>query len=182
MMEDQETLRRAMGLSDLGNDNDKIVKQKAADFTTRKKLQNLVLKTTIAEKPEGPALWATEKAVATAAGPAPKCHMQVTVVSVSATVPRGNQDGSDINDIPKEFFIPRELASEWSIEKLFYSNSNLTNLARECTWLHLPIIMDFKTTGCMSHPISGMQSLHLSKNIWINTPAAMPQEYSKKTS
>ena len=112
-----------MGLSDLDNDNDKIVKQKAADFTTRKKLQNLVMKTTIAEKPEGLVLWAIENAVVTQAV-IPKCHMQVTVVSVSATVPRGNQDGSDINDIPKEFFIPRELAGEWSIEKLFYSNSN----------------------------------------------------------
>ena len=80
------------------------------------------MKTTIAEKPEGPVLWATDKAVVTQAV-IPKCHMQVTVVSVSATVPRGNQDGSDINDIPKEFFIPRELASEWSLEKLFYSKS-----------------------------------------------------------
>ena len=112
-----------MGLSDLDPDNDKIIKQ-GKDLATRKKLQNQVMKTTIAEKPDGPQLWATEKTAANAAGPIPKCHMQVTVVNISAIVPRGNTDGSDIADIPKEVFIPRELAGEWSIEKLFYSNSN----------------------------------------------------------
>ena len=111
-----------MGLSDLDTNNDKIVKQ-GKDFTTRKRLQNQVMKTTIAEKPEGPFLWATEKAAVTTAV-IPKCHMQVTVATVSATVPRGNTDGSDIDDIPKEVFVPRKLAGEWSIEKLFYTNSN----------------------------------------------------------
>ena len=75
-----------MGLSDLDSDNDTIVKQKAADCTTRKKLQNLVMKTTIADKPEGPALWATDKVVVTE-GVINKCNMQVTVATVSATVP-----------------------------------------------------------------------------------------------
>ena len=50
--------------------------------------------------------------------------MQVTVVQVSALVPKGNPDDLDITDIPKEVFIPRELAGAWSLEKLFYSNSN----------------------------------------------------------
>ena len=113
-----------MGLSDLDNTNDKILGQKATDLTTRKKLQALVLKTTIAEKPEGPTLWAIEKTAATAAGPTLKCHMQVTVAYLTASVPRGNTDGSDINDIGKEYFIPRKLAGEWSLEKLFYSSSN----------------------------------------------------------
>ena len=67
-----------MGLSDLNPDNDKIIKQ-GKDFSTRKRLQNQVLKTTIAEKPDGPHLWATEKAVVSSAGPISKCHMQVTV-------------------------------------------------------------------------------------------------------
>ena len=49
--------------------------------------------------------------------------MQVTVVNISALVPRGNTDGSDISP-PKEAFIPRELAGEWSIENLSCSNSN----------------------------------------------------------
>ena len=123
MMEDQDTLRRAMGLSDMDTDNDTIVKQKAADCTTRKKLQNQVMKTTIAEKPEGPALWATDKVVVDS-GTINKCNMQVTVATVSATVPKGNTDGTDIDDIPKEVFIPMKLAGEWSIEKLFYTNSN----------------------------------------------------------
>ena len=112
-----------MGLSDLDPDNDKIIKQ-GKDFATRKRLQDLVLQTTIAEKPDGPQLWATEKTPANAAGPVPKCHMQVTVVNISAVVPRGNQDGSDIDDVPKEAFIPRKLAGEWSMENLFFSNSN----------------------------------------------------------
>ena len=122
-MEDQENLRRAMGLSDLDTDNDTIVKQKAADCSTRKKLQSLVLKTTIADKPEGPALWATDKVVVTE-GVINKCNAQVTVVNVSATVPRGNTDGTDITDIPKETFIPMSLSGEWSIEQLFYVNTN----------------------------------------------------------
>ena len=123
-MEDQDPIRKAMGLSDLDTNNDKIVGMRAGDIATRNTLQTEVLKNNIWEKPEGPKLWATEKAVVTAAGPSLKCHMGVTVVSVSATVPRGNTDGSDINDIPKEYFVPRELAGEWSIEKLFYVNSN----------------------------------------------------------
>ena len=94
-----------MGLSDLDTNNDKIIKQ-GKDFATRKRLQDLVLQTTIAEKPDGPQLWATEKTPANAAGPVPKCHMQVTVVNISALVPRGNTDGTDIVP-PKEIFIPR---------------------------------------------------------------------------
>ena len=112
-----------MGLSDMDTDNDRIVKQKAADCTTRKKLQSQVMKTTIAEKPEGPALWATDKVVVDT-GIINKCNMQVTVATVSATVPNGNTDGTDIDDIPKETFIPMKLAGEWSLEKLFYTNSN----------------------------------------------------------
>ena len=81
------------------------------------------MKTTIAEKPEGPTLWATDKVVV-ATGVINKCNMQVTVATVSATVPNGNTDGTDIDDIPKEVFIPMKLAGEWSIEKLFYTNSN----------------------------------------------------------
>ena len=77
--------------------------------------------------------------------------MQVTVVTVSATVPKGNSDGTDINDIPSENFIPRELASAWSIEKLFYSNSNpekthkgvhmaapVENYSYQDYWQHVP--------------------------------------------
>ena len=109
-----------MGLSDLDPDNDKIIKQ-GKDFDTRKRLQDLALQTTIVEKPDGPVLWATEKAPANAAGPVPKCHMQVTVVNISALAPRGNTDGTDIVP-PKEIFIPRELAGEWSIENLSCSN------------------------------------------------------------
>ena len=113
-----------MGLSELDTDNDKFIKN-GKDQPTRKKLQALVLKSTITDnKPDGPQLWATEKATATSAGQIPKCHMQVTVVSISATVPGGNEDGTDINDIPKEYILPKDLAGEWSIEKLFYSNSN----------------------------------------------------------
>ena len=111
-----------MGLSDLDTNNDTIVKQKATDCTTRKKLQSLVLKTTIADKPEGPALWATGKVVMTE-GVINKCNVQVTVVSVSATVPRGNTDGSDITDIPKETFVPMSLSGEWSICLLYTSPS-----------------------------------------------------------
>ena len=122
-MAEQRALLQAMGLSELDTDNNKFIKN-GKDYPTRKKLQDLVLKTTIVEKPDGPQLWATEKATATSAGQIPKCHMQVTVVSVSATIPKGNTDGTDINDIPKENFLPRELAGEWSLEKLFYSNSN----------------------------------------------------------
>ena len=123
-MADQKALIQAMGLSELDTDNDTFIKH-GKDFPTRKKLQGLVLKSTIPDsKPDGPQLWATEKTPVTAAGQTVKCHMQVTVVSISATIPRGNTDGSDIDDIPKENFLPRELASEWSLEKLFYSNSN----------------------------------------------------------
>ena len=86
-MEDQDTLRRTMGLSDLDSANDIIVKQKAADCDTRKKLQDLVLKTTIADKPEGPALWATDKTVVTE-GVINKCNIQVTVANVSACCPK----------------------------------------------------------------------------------------------
>ena len=92
---------QTMGLSALDTDNDGIIKN-GKDFNKRKKLQALVLKTTIADKPEGPQLWATEKTAVTAVGVIPKCHMQVTVVTVSAIVPRGNTDGSDIADIPTE--------------------------------------------------------------------------------
>ena len=122
-MEEKEALRQAMGLSDLDTDNDEIIKN-GKDFAKRKKLQALVMKTTIADKPEGPQLWATEKVAVTAAGQIPKCHMQVTVVKVSTTVPNGNPDGTDITDIPKEHFLPKDLAGAWSLEKLFYSNSN----------------------------------------------------------
>ena len=153
-MEAQEAVRRAMSLSALDPDNDKIIKQ-GRDFATRKILQNQVMKTTIAEKPDGPQLWATEKTAANAAGPIPKCHMQVTVVNISATVPRGNTDGSDIADIPKEVFIPRELAGEWSIAS--------------------------KIIGCMSHPKSGMQSQHSSRSFWQNMPPVMHQGCSKKS-
>ena len=113
-----------MGLSELDSTNDKILGQKATDLATRKKLQTQVLKTNISEKPEGPNLWAVEKTAATGAGPTLKCHMQVTVVYLTASIPRGNTDGTDINDIGKEYFIPRKLAGEWSLEKLFYTNSN----------------------------------------------------------
>ena len=123
-METKEASRKAMGLSDLDSINDKIIKTRSKDFEARKKIQDQVLKTKIWEKPEGTELWATQKAVATNGGIALKCHVQVTVVSVSAMVPGGNTDSSDIDDIPQEHFVPRELASEWSLEKLFYSNSN----------------------------------------------------------
>ena len=43
----------------------------------------MVLKTTIAEKPEGPTLWATEKTAATTTT-VNKCNMQVTVGSFSS--------------------------------------------------------------------------------------------------
>ncbi len=119
-MEDQDTLRKAMGLSDLDS-NDIIIKQKQKDCDERKKLQDLVLKTNIAEKPEGPDLWAVDRVAA--AENQQKCNVQVTVVQVSALVPRGNGDGTDITDIPKEYFIPMKLSGEWSIEQLFYSNS-----------------------------------------------------------
>ena len=119
-MEDQDTLRKAMGLSDLDS-NDIIIKQKQKDCDERKKLQDLVLKTNIGEKPEGPDLWAVDRVAATENQQ--KCNVQVTVVQVSAVIPRGNGDGTDITDIPKEFFIPMKLSGEWSIEQLFYSNS-----------------------------------------------------------
>ena len=118
-----EALQQAMGLSELDPDNDKVISS-SRDYDKRKQLQELVMKTTIAPKPVGPQLWALAKTIVTNGIVIPKCHMQVTVVSVSAAVPRGNTDGSDINDIPKEVFIPRNLAGEWSIEKLFYTNSN----------------------------------------------------------
>ena len=124
-----------MGLSDLDSANDIIVKQKAADCTTRKKLQSLVLKTTIADKPEGPALWATDKTVVTE-GVINKCNIQVTVANVSAVVPNGNTDGTDITDIPKESFIPISLSGEWSIEQLFYTNTKPVSY----THLTLPTI------------------------------------------
>ena len=123
-MENKEALRRAMGLSDLDSSNDKIIKMKPRDFDDRKKIQDLVLSNNIWEKPDGPELWAIQKPVVTNGGSINKCNVQVTVVSVSAMVPGGNADDSDIDDIPQEHFVPRELASEWSLEKLFYSNSN----------------------------------------------------------
>ena len=52
-MAEQEALRQAMGLSELDTDNDEIIKN-GKDFNKRKKLQALLLKTTIADKPEGP--------------------------------------------------------------------------------------------------------------------------------
>ena len=123
-MENKEAFRKAMGLSDLDSSNDKIIKMKPKDFDDRKKIQDLDLSNNIWEKPDGPVLWAIEKPVVTNGGTINKCNMQVTVVSVSAMVPGGNTDGTNITDIPKEHFIPRKLASEWSLEKLFYSNSN----------------------------------------------------------
>ena len=60
-MEDQETLRKAMGLSSLDPDNDKVFRQ-GKDFPKRKELQESVLGSSIGEKPDGPELWATEKA------------------------------------------------------------------------------------------------------------------------
>ena len=147
-MEDQDTLRRAMGLSDLDS-NDFIIKQKAKDCDERKKLQDLVLQTNIADKPDGPDLWAIDKVAATESQQ--KCHVQVTVVQVSALVPSGNTDGSDIDNIPKECFIPMKLSGEWSIEQLFYSNSkpdkkhNGVNIAAPTNiygyqnyWMHVP--------------------------------------------
>ena len=122
-MAGQKALIQAMGLSELDKDNYKFIKN-GKDFPDRKKLQELVLKSTIADdKPDGPTLWATEKVVATSAGQIPKCHMQVTVAVISATIPNGKPDGSHIDDIPKEHMLPKDLAAEWSIEKLFYSNS-----------------------------------------------------------
>ena len=80
-MAEQRALIQAMGLSELDTDNDKFIKN-GKDYPTRKKLQALVLKSTITDnKPDGPLLWATEKATATSAGQIPKCHMQVTVVA-----------------------------------------------------------------------------------------------------
>ena len=122
-MAEQRALLQAMGLSELDTDNDKFIKN-GKDFSTRIKLQDAVLKTTFVEKPDGPQLWATAKAPASSAGQIPKCHMQVTVVYISATIPKGNTDGTDISDIPKETFLPRNLAGEWSLENLFFSNSN----------------------------------------------------------
>ena len=115
---------QAMGLSELDTDNDKFIKN-GKDFPQKKLLQELVLKSIITDnKPDGPQLWATEKVTATAAGIIPKCNMQVTVASISAIIPAGNGDGTDIVDIPKEHIIPRDLAGEWSQEKLSFSNSN----------------------------------------------------------
>ena len=62
-----EALWQAMGLSALDTDNDGIIKN-GKDFSKRKKLQALVMKTTIADKPDGPQLWATEKTAVTAVG------------------------------------------------------------------------------------------------------------------
>ena len=50
--------------------------------------------------------------------------MQVTVAVISATIPKGNSDDSDIDDLPKEHMLPKDLEAEWSMEKLFYTNSN----------------------------------------------------------
>ena len=111
---------QAMGLSKLDTDNDKFI-QHGKDFTTRKNLQTEIIKSTLNDsKIDGPELWAVEKVKEKSEA---KCHMQVTVVSISAFIPKGNTDGSDIDDIPKEYILPRKLAGEWSLEKLFYSNS-----------------------------------------------------------
>ena len=55
-MAEQKALIRAMGLSELDTDNDKFIKN-GKDYPTRKKLQALVLKSTLADdKPDGPLL------------------------------------------------------------------------------------------------------------------------------
>ena len=185
-MEDLETSRKAMGLPDLDTNNDKIIKQ-GKDFATRKRLQDLVLQTTIVEKPDGPHLWATEKAPANAAGPVPKCHMQVTVVNISALVPRGNQDGSDISP-PKEAFIPRKLAGEWSIENLSCSNSNPEKPHKGVKmaspdefysftkyWMHVPsnirnnvptFIQKYLTQHCPAYPDGALKEEHVSVSFY----------------
>ena len=110
-----------MGRSELDTDNDKFIKN-GKDFPGRRLLQEEIFKSTLNDsKIDGPQLWATEKSATSSAA---KCHMQVTVVSISAFITKGNTDGSDINNIPKEYILPRKLAGEWSLEKLFYSNSN----------------------------------------------------------
>ena len=103
-MAEQKALIQAMGLSELDTDNDKFIKN-GKDYNQRK-------------NPDGPELWATEKNTAPSAGQIPKCHMQVTIAVVSASIPKGNKDGTPI-DIPKEHILPKELAVEWSLEKLF---------------------------------------------------------------
>ena len=100
-MENKEAFRKAMGLSDLDSSNDKIIKTKAKDFEDRKKIQDLVLKTNIWEKPEGPELWAIQKPVATNGGIINKCNVQVTVVSVSAMVPGGIQTVQTLLTFPR---------------------------------------------------------------------------------
>ena len=125
-MAGEKAKRQAMNLSELDEDNDKFIKNNK-DFVTKIKLQDACLKTTFVEKtekPEGPALWATSKPPASASNPNKKCHMQVTVVLIKATIPNGNTDGTDKSDLPVETFLPRNLAGEWSIENMFYSNSN----------------------------------------------------------
>ena len=153
-----------MGLSDLDTDNDKIISS-SRDFDKRKQLQDLVMKTTIAPKPIGPQLWALAKTVVTNGGVIPKCHMQVTVVTVSATVPRGNTDGTDINDIPKEVFLPRDLAGAWSIEKLSYSNSNPAKPHKGIyIWLPLSATTTMEIIGSMFQLISEMLPLLSSRS------------------
>ena len=118
--------RLAMNLSELDEDNDKFIKNNK-DFTTKTNLQEACLKTTFVdktEKPEGPILWATSKPTSSSTNPNQKCHMPVTVVLIKATIPKGNTDGTDMNNLPVETFIPRILTGEWSIGNMFYSNSN----------------------------------------------------------
>ena len=112
-MAEQKALIQAMGLSELDTDNDKFINN-GKDYNQRKNLQDKILQSELTDnEPDGPDLWATEKNTAPSAGQIPKCHIQMTIAVVSATIPKGNSDGSSL-DIPKEHILPKELAAEWS--------------------------------------------------------------------
>ena len=99
-MAEQKALIQAMGLSELDTDNDKFIRN-GKDYNQRKNLQDKILQSSLTDnRPDGPELWATEKATAPSAGQIPKCHLQVTIAVVSASIPKGNDDGTPI-DIPK---------------------------------------------------------------------------------
>ena len=113
-MADAKARRLAMNLSELDEENDKFIKNNK-DFTTKTSLQDACLKTTFVdktEKPEGPILWATSKPAQSSADSTKKCHMGVTVVVIKASINKGNTDGTDMNDLPVETFIPRTLTGE----------------------------------------------------------------------
>ena len=140
--------RQAMNLSELDVDNDQFIKNNK-DFVKKIKLQDACLKTTFVEKPDGPQLWATSKPPVSAAGQIPKYHMQVTVVYISSTIPKGNTDGSDITDIPKETFLPRKFFQVLRICSTLIPT--LINHTKGYTLPAPPMSMTMLIIGCMSH-------------------------------